>query len=307
MEKSRTAARARATVIASASAALIVGAPVGAQQQTRVVVTGGFATDQRGVQSRAVSVVPGLVLVSKKGTTLSIDADVTRYASEVWSVGAGAVLAERDHLAGPFTLTLDGSAGASRIYASGTSATFYTGDMAPAIEFAVGTFSIFGGGRAAAGRIEQNAQRMIVPPNGNGSPANNVRVTRTGFGPSVGATITSSPSAGEMFSVSGRQDRLIVSDVQVTDIMIEATLAGQGASFTGNIGSRKASDEDGSFGGATLNISVTPSVYFTATAGRFPSGRLTGTPAGNYLSAGFTFGSTPSPRREGPFLATRAQ
>src|SRR5688500_18342613 len=87
-----------------------------AQQSTQIAVTGGVATDQRGVKSNALTVAPS-VSADLTRFALHLGASATRFATQAWSIGAGGSFGARQPLAGSFALTLNGSANASRLRA----------------------------------------------------------------------------------------------------------------------------------------------------------------------------------------------
>src|SRR5258706_7393199 len=98
-----------ARVALIAPAIVVVAASTGdAQAETRVAVTGGVATDQRGVQSNAISAVPRMTFVSSTGARLALDGNVTRFNGEAWSGCGRATLNKQDRLAGPVQLTFHG-------------------------------------------------------------------------------------------------------------------------------------------------------------------------------------------------------
>jgi hypothetical protein len=273
---------ARTMFIAAALAVVIGGAHLGAQQQTRITVTGGLDTDQRGVQSRAVAITPSVTLTSPSGNAMTFDVNASRYETEAWAMGAGAALRMRDQLGGPFAVALAADARGDRLNVAGATASFVTTDVAPSLELGIEAFTVFGGLRAAMGHLRQSPSRPPI--------AGSVNRTESAFGPSFGASFLSQPAPGEALRVSARNDRLFVAGVRVDDMTISAAISNAISTFSGTIGQRRASDERLSFGSAALGVNVTPTVTFTAEAGRFPSDRLTGALAGSYVYAGFAFG-----------------
>ena len=138
--------------------------PAAAQQpKAQIAVSGGVATDQRGVRSSAISIAPTLTLQPSMGVALQLGGNATRFGTEVWSLGANAALSGRNPLGRFAALTLSANGSASTL-ASGASATFALGEIVPAVELFAGPLTLFGGARATAGRSSQPGVISGPPP-----------------------------------------------------------------------------------------------------------------------------------------------
>jgi hypothetical protein len=292
MRISRSKGAWRAVPVASLMSMVLPSVAALAQQQTRVAVTGGIASDQRGVSSRALAVAPTVYFNSSTGTLFSLGGNFTRFNNQAVSAGIGTALAVRNRLAGPFTFAFDASGDAARLSAEGASASFFTLTASPIVDVALGSMTVFGGARAGIGRIAQDTARRLVPPSGGG--ATPVSETRSGIGPSAGFTFTQSPNEGEVVRLAGRGDAMMISGVRITDWTLSLAMVNSVGIFNATLGTREAPDEHGPFGGASLSMEISPSINLIAAAGHYAPDRLTGARGGGYGSIGFAFGS---PRR----------
>jgi hypothetical protein len=292
MHLHRSRAAAKATMFASLAATLLASSRAQAQQQTQLSIAGGVGTDQRGARSSALTIAPSLSLVPVSGVSLSLGANVTRFGNEAWSFGGGAAFSARDAIAGPVALTLDASLNASQLR-GGASASFASAELLPAVEARAGRVTLFAGGRAARGYASHDVASQSLPPFTGGTTTQ--RQTRSGFGPTFGATVDalSSPNVGLRFGA--RQDRLSVSGVTIVDRALSAAGAAGGGRLSGSVGRRAASDEKVEFTSVALSLPLRDDVALDAAAGRFASNRFIGTPGGDYFNVGLSlrFGSAP--------------
>jgi hypothetical protein len=280
---------ARDVVVAAVAATLLFSTRAAAQTQSQVSVTGGLATDQRGVRSTALIVAPSVLLVAQPATTLAFDANFTRFDDEGLSIGGGAALNHRDQFAGSLALTLDASTSASRLNVQRTSASFLTGELVPALELGIYGVSLFGGARVAGGRIWQNEQRRIVPPRGGGTTTTSVSQGRSGVGPTFGVNIVTMGFPQRVVRFGAREDRLIVSGVTIRDRTATGSIVGAKSTLRGSFGERVATDERGLFGDVGFDVAIVNGMELNTGAGWYPSDRLTGAMSGSWYSAGFSF------------------
>ena len=283
---------ARDVVVAAVAATLLFSTRAAAQTknvQSSVSVTGGLATDQRGVRSTAFTLAPSVTLVAQERTTLAFDGNFTRYDDDALAIAGGASMNHRDQFAGPLALTLDASAGASRLNAQRTSASFLTGELVPALELGIYGVSIFGGARLAGGRIWQNEQRRIVPPRGGGTATTSVNESRSGVGPTFGANVVTMGFPHLVVRAGAREDRLIVSGISIRDRTATGSIAGARSTLSGSFGERVATDERGLFGDVRFDVVIANGAELNTGAGWYPSDRLTGAMSGSWFSAGFSF------------------
>ncbi|HEU4996526.1 MAG TPA: glycogen-binding domain-containing protein [Gemmatimonadaceae bacterium] len=295
----------RAAIVAT----LLASSGVGAQQQGEISISGGTATDQRGVRSSAVTLAPSVLLAPSARVALSLGASATRFQSGGQSIGGAGVLSARHPLAPRISMSFDVSGAASRFSGVGTAATFASGDAMPSLELDLRALRLFAGGRFATGHASSSIATNPLPLFGGGGRAESH--TTTGAGPTFGAAFTALASSGVALRTSARADMLRVAGVTITDQSLAASVSSGVVALAGSVGRRSASDEHASFGNASVALAINPAVWLQAAAGRYASNRLTGTPGGDYVDLGLAIrfgGARPalpaSPRVDGaPKLA----
>jgi hypothetical protein len=287
MRSSRPRGAAQATLAAAIAATLLASSRAEAQHQTQLAISGGVATDQRGVRSDALTVAPSVLLVPSADASLSVDASVTRFGTEAWSLGGGAAFSGREKIAGPVAFTFDASANVSRLQGQeNASASFASGELLPAMQLDAGPLTLFGGARVATGYGSQDAARPSLPGFAGTTMQSQ---TRSGVGPAFGISFTAASPAGGTLRLGAREDRLRVSGVNVADRALSAHIATNAMRLTGSVGRRYASDEQVAFGSAAISFSLRSDVALDVAAGRYASNRLIGTPGGDYFNAGLSF------------------
>jgi len=255
----------RATPLLLVAALLIQSNRVAAQHATaQVSVAGGIATDQRGVRSNALTLAPSLTFEPSAQISFQLGGNVTRYATDALSLGAGTSITGQELLGRFVALTLSGSANATRLQGAAR-ATFAQADILPALELRMWRVTVFGGLRAAAGSVSEET-RAGLPV---GPPTTAVSVSRVGAGTVYGGVLTLGDASRSLRLVV-REDRLRIEG----DAAPERNLS---ASFTYALNNNTA-----------LELA----------AGRYDSNRLIGTQPGEYVSAGlsFRFGGPREPR-----------
>jgi hypothetical protein len=231
----------------------LCGEPTLAQQtQVNFAVSGGVATDQRGVQSSAIVIAPTVMLQASPNAVLQVGGSATRFATELWSVGGSAALSARRPL-GPFVaLTLNASGSASRL-ASEPATAFAIADVIPALEANVGVLALHAGMRAAGGRSTRQAMSSGPPPIVGGARGiTNVVSSGSRVGPVFGGTLRVQANAATL--------RL-------------------GASHE---------PADGTTFDAAVSLPLASSLSLDIGAGRYPANGLLETPAGTYATAGLS-------------------
>lgn len=232
------------------------------QAQTHIALSGGVATDQRGVQSSAIAIAPTLTLQPSTRIALQIGANATRFATQLWSIGSSATLFAREPLGRFAALTLTASGSASRL-ASDAASTFAIGDIVPVLEASVGPLTVYGGARAAAGRATQPGIASGPPPIIGGPRSVPATVTTAArIGPVYGAVLRFSGEAGSLH-LSARNE-----------------------------------PSDGTAASVGASLPVARDISFDVGAGRYPVNRLLNTPGGSYATAGLSLrlgGSSPRP------------
>jgi hypothetical protein len=247
----------RATPLLLVAALLVQPIRVPAQHATaQVSVAGGIATDQRGVRSNALTLAPSVIFEPSAQLSFQLGGNVTRYATEALSLGAGASITGQEPLGRFAALTLSGSANATRLQGAAP-ANFAQADILPALELRVGRVAVFGGLRAAAGSVSEENRGAGLPV---GAPTNAVSFSRVGAGTVYGGMLTLG-DARKSLRLGLREDRLRIEG----DAAPERNLS---ASFTYALN-----------GNAALELA----------AGRYDGNRLIGTQAGEYVSAGMSF------------------
>jgi hypothetical protein len=286
---------------AAACAILLSVAPprADAQSAASLALTGGVATDQRGVQSSALTVAPELRFEGPRAS-LHLGGSATRYQTDIWSLGGGAAFASREQLGSHSALTLNASASMSRLGGS-FDASFREVAVLPAVQLTFARLTLFGGGRAAFGSSTTPSsvtQSGFLFP-GAGSSASSV--SHGGAGPVFGGTLALTETGAAR--IGAREDRLIVSRAAIVDRSVSLDAA-EGRLRLGLVaGKRWSADENTGFGSATASIDVTPSASLDVAIGRYPSNRLLETPAGRFFSAGVSFrtgGAPAEPRLPRP-------
>jgi hypothetical protein len=222
------------------------------QTQAHIAVSGGVATDQRGVQSSAIAIAPTLTLQPSPNVALQFGGNATRFATQLWSVGGSATLFAREPLGRFAAVTLTASGSASRL-AADASGTFALGDIIPAVEAGVGPLTVYGGARAAAGRATQPGIASGPSPIIGGPPT-------------VPGTVTTASRIGPVYGAVLR--------------------------FAGDAGalqlSARSEPADGTALSASASLPIARNISLDIGAGSYPVNRLLNTPAGSYATAGLS-------------------
>jgi hypothetical protein len=247
--------------------ALAAAQPASAHAQeatAQVAVSGGVATDQRGVRSNALTLAPSAAFSPSPFLSIQLGGNATRFANNAHSLGGNVSIAMQEAFGRFAALTLTGNGSASRLSSAGT-ATFSQADVMPALELRVSRLALFGGLRAAAGNSAERASASLPVP---GSETRS-SVSRSGAGVAFGGVV-SLGNESRALRVMAREDRLRVDGV----IRPERSL------------------------GASVALALSHAATFEIAGGRYDGNPLLGTPAGEYVSAGLSFrlgGSTREP------------
>lgn len=260
-------------------------APGGAQQaRSSIAVSGGVATDQRGVRSSAMSLAPSLTLQDTR-SALHLGGSATRFATAVWSLGATGALATRAPVGDHAAFTLDASASGARL-TGGASGTFASAELLPALELRAGILTLFGGGRAAAGRATQPALTSgTAPLFGGPTRPSDVAITAAGAGPLFGAALSFSAPDGGQLRLGAREDRLRVDGTAAVDRTVTAHATQARLSLQASVGQRTGSSRE-SFGGGSISVGLSQDLSLEVGAGRYARNLVLGTPGGRYANAG---------------------
>jgi hypothetical protein len=251
-----------------------------AQQSASLALTGGVATDQRGVQSNALTIAPGLRLDGAQ-SSIQLGGSATKYETSIWSLGAAAAFAAREPIGSHAAMTLDASASITKLGGS-FDARYGEAAVLPAIQVAIRRLTLFGGARAAGGsatiRTKTTQAELLGPTPGSES----VRETRGGAGPVYGALLALSPTA----RIGGREERMTVAGADIIDRSLSMDVSAGRLRLGAAAGERMADDERAGFGSVSASIDLTSAASLDVAAGRFPRNRLLGTPAGSFFTAG---------------------
>lgn len=252
--------------------------------QSRLAVTAGVATDQRGMRSNALSLAPTLDVTAGAGVALQLAGNATRFAS-TWSMGAGGAVALRHALAPHLALTLDGAANVSRL--SGEAhGSFAAAELLPALELRAGALSLFGGARAAGGRTSRPALAPAAPPVIGGGGTRSRTEGRSAAGPLFGAALSLVGKDGPALRLSAREDRLAYEGGQVTDRTLAVAATQDALTLSASGTARTSPAEAGTFGSVAMSWRLSPDVSLDAAAGRYAGNVVLATPAGRFVSVG---------------------
>ena len=282
-----------------------------AQSSASLALTGGVATDQRGVQSHAVTIAPELRFDGTRAS-LQLGGSATRYHSGVWSFGAGTAFAGRESLGPHMAFTLNASGGVSQLNGD-FGASYREASVLPAVQFTLRRLTLYGGARGAAGSSTVSSpvtQPGVLFPRAG---AQSSSTSRLGVGPVIGASLSFAERGAARFGA--REERMSISGATIVDRSLSLD-AREGRLRLGVAAGRRWSPEDNAgFASGIVSIDILPSASLDVAAGRYPSNRLLETPAGRFFSAGVSLriGASqdepplPSPRgaRDAPRGTTR--
>ncbi len=238
-------------------ASLAACAPVANAQQVQssLSVTGGLATDSRGISSRALTVVPAIVMLPDPRVAFVLDGSGTRFGDSAWSASAETRVVSRIPLAAHLAAGVD--AGATGVWSS-YDFSYRVASAAPVLEAYAGPLTIGAGVRGSAAQIT-TVVREGVPASIVGGPATTRAVSSSVSRSAVGALFTASLRA----LATPRQ--------------------------TLTFGLRDELDSHALIGNATLSLALTPYASLDIGGGAYTANTLLGTSGGNYLSVGLAF------------------
>lgn len=257
-----------------------------------LALTGGVATDQRGVRSNAVTAAPELRFDGAR-SVVSLGGSATRFATEVWSLGGAGAIARRDPLGRFAALTFNASANMATL-GGGATGTYVEAGAIPALELNVQRLTLFGGARVAHGSAPVTTATPAFPfPASNSTRSE----SRAGAGPLFGAAFDLSD--GEHSArVGARQDGMTIEGATYIDRAASLSV-GSGAMQLSLAGGQRAfANASAGFANADLSIALGASgTSLVLAAGSYPSNPLMRTPAGKYFNAGIAlrFGAPREP------------
>lgn len=288
--------------IAAMCAVILLPMTMQAQTTGQIAVGAGSATDERGVRSNAVMILPSVTFASGADAALSIGGDATFFQNDQWSLGGMLGAHSRGAIGGGFAVALNADADASR---TSYDATFATAELTPSLEFSWSALTLFGGLRGAAGYTGVTTTQPAVQ--GIPGPGTTVLVseTRTLYTPTYGGRLrVMGPNPETAAQFMYQEEPMHVGNLRVTDRTLSGAMIAGPLTLAASAGRREAPDEQLTFGSGTLEYELSSGVSLDLGAGRYPSNRLTGAAGGNYVSAGVSLnlgGSRPHalPRARG--------
>jgi hypothetical protein len=258
-----------------------------------------------------MTIAPSLTAAPNDFLTLHVGANATRFGTDAWSLGAQSAFSGRNPLGRFAVLTLDGSAGLSRL--SGSSRSFFGhADIVPALEARVGAITVFGGARAAMGRVTEEVIPAGPPVLGGSGDA--VVTARTGAGPLYGAAVSLAQGDAGTVRLGAREDRMSIEGASVIDRTATIAATGGVHALAASVGHRNAAGNNQIHASISVSIGIGNNAALELSGGRSPANHLLGTPGGEFAGAGLSlrFGSArdaslpkPSNARPRPAGTTR--
>ena len=278
----------RLTALAAWSS--IAPAVAAAQTTGQIAVGAGSATDERGIRSNAVTMIPSVTFADGADARLSVAGDATVFQNNDWSLGGLLGLQTRGTLGGGFAVSLSADGNASR---TSYAATFATAELMPSLEYTWRALTLSAGMRGAAGYTAvTTTQQSTGPVPGLPGRSTTILVSQnqTLYSPDYGARLRlsgSDPTVGGEVAVHSEPMR--VGGIRVTDNSATGALVAGRLTLVASAGRRDAVDEKVTFGSGSLEYDLAPGFALNLGAGRYPSNRLTGAAGGNYVTAGLSF------------------
>jgi hypothetical protein len=251
-----------------------------------VSVSGGVATDQRGMRSNAVTLAPAVLLAPNPSFSALLAGSATQFESSVRAIGGTATLGTRLPLGSVFAAT--GSATGSATQTS-FNATYASVELTPTLEATLRSVTLFGGAHVASGNTSLR-QPTSTPGGVLGAPSTgfqDISFSRTSAGPVFGGVVSIPGSrADQAASLSYREEHARVEGVTVTDRVVTGSLASGAFTATASGGMRDATDESTGFGSVGAAVAMGRAGALQASVGTYPSNRVTGTLGGRFVSLG---------------------
>jgi hypothetical protein len=281
--------RATTCIIGASLFMAVSGSRISAQQiQGALSVSGGSATDVRGVTSRAVTLTPSMSVAPDPRALFALEASATRFDNSQWSAGGGGAMALRAPLGryAAFTLNAGGNATTTSYDFS-----YLTANAIPALEVTAGAVSAYAGARGGLASTS-TVQESAGPSGPFGSnplaSRSTTSVSRTTRGVLFGANARFSGAAGETLIAGVREEHATVDTMPTIDRSASISVLNGRVTIGGSFGVRSEPSARTTFGSGALSIAVGPAMSIELGAGSYPSNRLVGTPAGRYLNLGLS-------------------
>lgn len=264
--------------------ALVPGPLSGQRVEGRLGLSGGSATDERGLRASAYSFAGSLTVPASPRATLSLGGGFTRFDAGDWSLAGSGVFAGHASVVGPvgFGLTTGGAATRTSYDAS-----ILAADVIPTLELRFPRVRIFAGARGALARTSFDAPDPQGPGGIFRSPAPRP-IERSGLGPAVGVSVTLATFEAGGLVAGYRGERLRVEGETVDDHVARVAVLAYPVTLSGSLGLRRSPSERSTYGGARLSVAVAGPVLVDLAAESYPTNALTGTAAGRSVSAGLS-------------------
>ena len=263
--------------VATASAQVVRG---------ELAVSGGIATDQRGIRSNAATLAPSVLVSPDPRLVASAGVSATQFAAGVRAIGGTVAMSGRQPL-GPVLAVAASGAGSATT--TTFAANFASADFTPTVEATLAGVTMFGGAHLARGSTTQ--RQATTGPGGvlGGAPtaARDVSISRASTGVIFGASMDiARDMPGQRGAVSYREEHARIQGVGVVDRLAGATLTGDALALSASLGVRDAVDEHVVHGSVAASVFVGRAVAIQGAMGTYASNRVTGALGGRFASLG---------------------
>jgi hypothetical protein len=251
-----------------------------------LALSGGVATDQRGVRSSAVTLAPSVLLEPDPRFVAGLALSGTQFESNVRAVAGAGTLAARIPLGGLFAL---GGLASGSMTQTSFNATYTSAELTPTLEATVSAVTLYGGAHVARGST--SISQSVTTPGGVFSPpvvsSRDTTVSRSGAGPVFGGLLRMSGGrADQSGSIGYREEHARFTGVSVTDRLATGSLTNGALSLAVSAGLRDAPDEQIGYGSASLTVAIGSMLSLQGAAGTYPMNRVSGTLGGRFASVG---------------------
>ncbi len=259
-----------------------------AQMQAGLSVSGGSATDVRGITSRAVTVAPSVTFAPDPRGLIVLGANGTRFDNSQWAAGATLAGAARSTAGKHVALSMAANAGATR---TSYEFSYATVDVAPQLELSAGALSGFVAVRGSAATTATVRETQSAPGPFGGTPLSSRATTsssRTAGGLSFGGSARITGSDGTTLVAGVREEHTRVDTLGLVDRGVSLSAMNGRLTLGGSFGIRSENGARGGFGNGSLSIAVNQAAAIELNAGSYPTNHLIGTPAGRYVNLGLS-------------------
>lgn len=267
-------------------AVTVLGGSAGAQViRGEVSIGAGVATDQRGVRSSAVSVAPSVTLSPGSHFTAAVAASGTQFGAAARALGVTGILGGSLPLGDVVALAASASGGMTH---TNFNATYTALELTPTVEATWSRATLFVGTHVSRG---SSRVAMASVPGGGVVGSRTVQgrdslATRTSAGAVFGGVVRLGSTVARTSALGYREEHARVNGVRVVDRAATSSLANGSAAIAASVGLRSAADEHAAFGTIATTVAVRRGIALQASAGTYPSNRITGALGGRYATVG---------------------